>query len=862
MDLFTTAFTSWQEIEPICEDAIVFVDEPFSMSIRWSCLQGFKKLFDISRAVIVFPTAGQEDAGQQKSVATYVERMASGLTRISKKNKSQDEYSLEKRHVVFLLSTHLSRMADTIRETIMSLVSEAPSNCYYTQCSVVTTLSEDLHVFEASRDESLVGVWSADSPSELNAQVTASLWDTHELQQHQETKTEFSSYHECVETNLRRLLVNASMQHANHTSPNSQMPFNMQFSVNIRHVPFCFALVTNSLFLIPGFTDCFPSLSVNQASASNASGTREDGSVNSRTSVVSNADTASQAKLRALACNLTTLLDSLDLKDDLFALGKTSKQLSRMIIGQSTRSKRHTNQTPSSNSRRVAVILVDRTMDLVSPLMHSDNLLDRIWSVLPRLTRARRVEKASRASRAASSSPISSVNNHSIDLCVPATYVCPTNPQVVQSHGLNLSFAHGLDEECLDILNSLCAIGYKQGLITVRKRLVDLIQREMPDKKQSKILGKLTHSQLADFMSLFSDKSLMHLWIKKAFILQMFSAVLESSKPICELKYDQMMNIEKVLLMTVGEAFSTYSDTPNQSVVPCIHQLRDLLLKITQEKQQQSQGSNESLNTQSQNSGLTTRDVLILIVMLYSLLGDSVVVSHEYEKLLQEALYRAMISASPKANARAIQAWIKRTFVQFKLVSEARCELRTYRDLVVAYQPFVPLLERIGYELAGRTNEELDGNEYQGQFRGKSDLAHVPYGGTLGSVMGGITSFFKRTAVGSNLVGSWIGGSDSNERYSSNSSDTYKAEVTADGSSIQPSDFENVIVFVVGGISFHEVGKLKKAILRDSSVTGLDDSGSGTFSVHRGGKVTEVLVGSTDIATKETIMNFVLNIKK
>jgi hypothetical protein len=66
------------------------------------------------------------------------------------------------------------------------------------------------------------------------------------------------------------------------------------------------------------------------------------------------------------------------------------------------------------------------------------------------------------------------------------------------------------------------------------------------------------------------------------------------------------------------------------------HQLNDMLAKITKEKQS---GRNDHLK-----QSLSTRDVLLLTLRLYSVIGKTAVIEPQYEVYLQKGFVQAMMA--------------------------------------------------------------------------------------------------------------------------------------------------------------------------------------------------------------------------
>ena len=148
-------------------------------------------------------------------------------------------------------------------------------------------------------------------------------------------------------------------------------------------------------------------------------------------------------------------------QSEIYALGKTSELAARLI-----------NQRPSSSQQDamdVAVIFVDRTFDLVGPCSHPDHLLDTLVDLESTLG-----EAAAEVIREGVHGCRARWNNDTRD-----------------------SMALGLDV--------LMSPNTKEGLVVIRKYLLDLIQDNELDVKVPKILGKVTANQLTKLFQGIKD---------------------------------------------------------------------------------------------------------------------------------------------------------------------------------------------------------------------------------------------------------------------------------------------------------------------------------------------------------------------
>ncbi|KAL2915661.1 Sec1 domain-containing protein 2 [Polyrhizophydium stewartii] len=614
--------------------------------------------------------------------------------------------------VVLLVSAHLSRSADHIRAVLLSHP--------YTSCCIVTPIAEALHTIEVAADPSLVGVWS-------NAAADSSPSGQHPQSQPQ-------GYYATVETKLVEWMAESALAHGRSLD---RAPV-----ASIMHQPLCYSIVTNGLFLLPQSASFFPPL----ASQSGGSPAARAASPVSGSNI--SIDSSPPISGRT---SRTGSYDDVRGAEEIFAIGSASRQIARAIISQSVSSRRRTAE------RSAALILVDRTHDLAAPTMHSDCLLDQIWSVLPRQT------------------------PKSIQVVASPQFMVSDNDPGSVPHGPRLSLAHGMDSDAMDFISVLLQLGQKEGLVATRRRLLDVLARELPDSPRPKALGRVTTEQLE---SLACNLRGQHaLWFRREGMLKYLTAAVESSIEAPKFKWDELSSIERVLIQSFTETYDSSS---------MAQQLRDLLVQFVHAKQQHQQ-----------TAGIVTaKEVLMLMLYCYSLLGDTASISARDEATLQEALFKAMMASSNSANARAIQGWVARAFSQLRLVSQARAGQTRFRDVLAPHQqpPYDPLLVQIGRAAVQPPEAQLaHGAQHDPQGQSSADgWTHVPYGGTLGSVMSG----FSRL----------LGGAPQKPH---------------------PSHHPTVILVVLGGITFQEAGRVRDELAARGHTA---------------------IVGSTNIATTDTIM--------
>ncbi|KAH9275712.1 hypothetical protein BASA83_002013 [Batrachochytrium salamandrivorans] len=709
MDLVEVAHASWQSCSHLFKGAVVYADKPFVSVIKWSLHGGAAALLTTHGAVTI---RDFEMPDQPSSLVAG--NPAKSLLRLPEPDT-----------VVLLISTHLSRNADRIR----SLLLAHP----YQTCHIVSSISEPLHIIETTIDESLLGVWSVlDAPTD----------------DHDDT----SSYFSTAEIRLKEWMQESADVHGRHRYQGG--PF-----VSVQYQPLSFAIISSDLFLLPLSAGLFPRISPTASSTS---------AISSRNaSQTSTAHEFEEIKMRELASSLSMLLNSLNVKEDIFALGSTSRLVGQSIVSQSVASSRR------KSDKTAALILVDRTLDLVSPTMHSDNLLDRIWSVLPRR------------------------ESSFFDVLVKPQFVCPqmsigSSGDSIQ--GPVLSLAHGLDEESLDFIAILMRLAEKEGMVVARRRLVDLLTREVVGASVPKVLGRVNLIQLESMATQLRGEY--GAWSARGGISRYLSASVEAAQEGSQSKWDDIVSIEKVLSASLAE-------TMDPAIM--VQQLRELLHKFVQDKQLRKDVTSDSSSAPLLSAGvISAKEVLMLALYSYSLLGDSVPILPAHESALQEALFRAMMAANVGAKPRAIQAWVVRVFGQLRQVSQIRAELTYFRHVLCPHQQ--PAYDPLLVQVARKAVEPRDHSEATSpDAMVDDDWSHISYGGTLKSVMSGFSRFLG-----------------------------------AQAKKPHPSQFDNIILVVVGGITFEEAGRVRDE-LRSRGQT--------------------ALVGSTNIATTETMMAHVFKSK-
>ncbi|KAI8841394.1 hypothetical protein BC829DRAFT_402510 [Chytridium lagenaria] len=456
------------------------------------------------------------------------------------------------------------------------------------------------------------------------------------------------------------------------------------------------------------------------------------------------------------------MLESMNLKEEYFVLGETSKSVSRCIIAQSMTSPRRKSES------NVAVILVDRTYDLATPVSHSDNLIDQMRNVM---------------------------GDGSMDVMIDSTAILPEWDQ-----GGPATLSHGSDPDTMDLLTVLTMLGRKDGLVAVRKRIVDLIGRYVPDGRP-KVLGKVTLEQLERLLRVLVDGS----GGIGGSLLETVAGVVEGVREGQAVNWDELMAIERVIAMSVAEA-------PEASSV--IAPIRDV---VSQGLQRQSAGTSTpphlrtgtpphspspaSSRLPSTASSYTGRSSTVE-ARNAGVGGGDKGFGEEEEMLVRDALVKAVMSdagfgeqdstsALWRKWRKDVDEWTNDCVRVLKRIMGGMQKTTSNPFSGSSPQGFQSLIRRIALEAAHTPSGVAGAGQTATGVSGMDELVHVPYGG-----------LWDRRLLGG-------------------------------GNRLRPGHFSRVIIFVVGGMTCMEMRDVREAVREASG--GLPAGG------------TQIMVGSTGL---------------
>ncbi|XP_005111562.1 sec1 family domain-containing protein 2 isoform X1 [Aplysia californica] len=302
---------------------------------------------------------------------------------------------------------------------------------------------------------------------------------------------------------------------------------NMNYTAEVVHLPLFSAVVCQELFLAPTFSSLFPltAADVNQISYQyNATRHGKDSkSIQSLEDVeCSNLPEALQQQIKMLSSGLHALLQVLDVREDIYSVGHTSRLIATELESYPpARSRRKTCQN------RASIVLLDRTLDTASALTHQmDTLLDRLMNTLPRL------------------------EGHSSDCQVDMSSLCQvdkSSSSVILPGSLASTDSSKLPSHLVPLIHKR----QKEALMDVNRKLVETAASEKLPLNLAARPGRVTADQLDSTLALFSGKY--PLISKHLDTLQVAAAMCQTLRHPSSGHLDSQVALEKNLVQAVAE---------------------------------------------------------------------------------------------------------------------------------------------------------------------------------------------------------------------------------------------------------------------------------------------------------------------
>ncbi|KAJ4892183.1 Sec1 family domain-containing protein MIP3 [Raphanus sativus] len=318
----------------------------------------------------------------------------------------------------------------------------------------------------------------------------------------------------------------------------------------------------------------------------------------------------------------------MELKLEIFSLGDVSKNVGKIMTDMSSL------YDVGRRKRTAGLLLVDRTLDLITPCCHGDSLFDRIFSSLPRGERFSTQAQLKRG--------VPSIDRPSLDVQVPLGELLNEEPSKIKESGLLEgveAFLRGWESytssdpqnECdkksttkwSELLNGSlvateCFRGTpyleamierrtKDGSVLVKKWLQEALRRENISVNVRARPGHATKPELQAMVKALSESQ--SSLLKNKGIIQLAAATAAALDESQSAKWDAFSSAEMMLNVSAGDTSqglaAQISDLINKSA----------LAELQAKKNEKQDSSSRGL--------LSFRDALLLTIVGYILAGEN-----------------------------------------------------------------------------------------------------------------------------------------------------------------------------------------------------------------------------------------------
>ncbi|XP_013412242.1 sec1 family domain-containing protein 2 [Lingula anatina] len=471
---------------------------------------------------------------------------------------------------------------------------------------------------------------------------------------------------------------------------------NMNYTAEVLHVPVCTVSVCPSLFVTPGLPRLFPLLPTDVTGVEaiyNSSKAR----VGDKKSFESLAEIEThhlpkhlQLKVKMLAATLNDVFEELHLQDDPYSVGPFSRLVATELANYP--GARHRRKTSQS---RASIVCIDRSLDLAGAVSHQgETLLDRILTLLPRLP------------------------GHNNDVMVSMADICSAQPvtsdaEEVLAPGCT---AHA-DSSCRNVLATK---KHKEALMEVNRQLVEAASSEHLPLSLSGRPGRVTVEQLHSHVKLFKGHP--EAIQKHSGLLQVAMATIQAMQKESGSNMEGLLGLEKMLLQSLGDE-------------ECVSGLSQVIQVWEREMKKETDQSCRLY---------TIEDILLLLVYVYSLVGEDAAESEDEERKMMSLLAEAILSSKEEdipaaltefvgdpVTANGVTKAIEQVFEKLRSLGACRDDLKQFRTVynsgsLTSQASHVPVLKQVLQEIFNPAKPDLLDIEHKSS--GLKDLLKSGFG--------------------------------------------------------------------------------------------------------------------------------------
>lgn len=323
---------------------------------------------------------------------------------------------------------------------------------------------------------------------------------------------------------------------------------NMNYTVEVFYLPLVIVPYSEDLFFMPVFASLYPLLSpdVPRISKHHQAVTRGD-KIKPLTGLgeveFHHLPHEMRVSVRQLVASIHSLLQGMNAREEIFTIGQTAH-----IIGTELDVFSPARQRRKVATNKVSLVVVDRTLDLVSAADHSgDTLMARLLALLPRLP------------------------GHCLDSAINMAPLCDVHPSCEWTLVPGCLAPQGKEQRAAEVLRSLVTAPAKETLSLINKHVVEAASRkDLPPnspKKEGKMMVdnlKRNIQQFASDIDAFTDN---------AALLQQGLGAVEALMDPRHTHQDQLLSLEKRLLQALGDPEETSPFTQVASPFSQVFQL-------------------------------------------------------------------------------------------------------------------------------------------------------------------------------------------------------------------------------------------------------------------------------------------------
>lgn len=405
-----------------------------------------------------------------------------------------------------------------------------------------------------------------------------------------------------------------------------------RLSVTVRHFPMIFSPISSRVFVLPS-----EGIIADSCLSNNHEDSLGPGLPSISTGRPFDSDEVPPG-VTLTAQFLYHLANKMDLKLDIFSLGDTSKVIGKLMMDMSSL------YDVGRNKRSAGLLIIDRTVDLLTPCSHGDSFLDRMLSSLPRKERMSSYSTVKNPQTPSKHSQ-ATIKRFPLDIKVPfETVFNKEEPKIMASmlsEGV-MSFMSGWNSvevesevtwlpdyvdkahdvilgselgtisgsvlsNCAGVrhLEALLDKGAKDGLVLIKKWLVEALQHGKISSASKGRQGATSISEIRSMVQMLSRDQLSLL--KYRGVIQLALAAEMTLREPQSSRWDAFTSAERILSVTSAETTQSLAS-----------ELRDFINTSTS-----IESHTQDAAAESSHGLLSFQDVLLLTIIGYILAGEN-----------------------------------------------------------------------------------------------------------------------------------------------------------------------------------------------------------------------------------------------